>query len=66
MRLPDPRELVNTAGRFLLTVERDGSRIRLERTLEIAGGRVEAQGWGALRGLLLEDCDPANTVIFGR
>ncbi len=66
VRLPEPRELVNDAGRFSLTVERDGSRVRLERTLEIVGGRVEAQGWGALRGLLLEDCDPANTVIFGR
>ena len=66
VRLPEPRELTTAAGRFLLTVERDGSRVRLERTLEIVGGRVEAGAWGVLRGLLLEDRDPANTAILVR
>jgi len=66
VRLPEPRVLANAAGRFGLTVERDGRRVRLERAVAIAGGRVDAGGWRELRGVLLEARDPANTTIVTR
>ncbi|MBN1885030.1 MAG: DUF3857 domain-containing protein [Candidatus Krumholzibacteriota bacterium] len=64
--LPEPREVANAAGRFTLTVRRDGDRVTIERKISIGTPAIAAADWPLLRALLLEEADAANrTVILG-
>jgi hypothetical protein len=64
VRVPEPVAMENAAGRFTLTVERNGSWIQVAREL-VVDRRSEASGWPELRALLLEEAsDDARTIIL--
>jgi hypothetical protein len=65
VRVPDPVTLSNAAGRFSLSVERDGTWITVERVLEVTAG-VRADDWPDLRQLLLEETASRNRTILLR
>jgi hypothetical protein len=61
--LPTERTIGNRAGSFALTVERDGDRVTVRRTLRLDSARVEAADWPLLRALLLAETDERSTTI---
>jgi hypothetical protein len=61
--LPTERTIENRVGAFALSVERDGDRVTVRRTLRLGSGRVEAADWPLLRTLLLAETDERSTTI---
>jgi hypothetical protein len=67
IRLPEPTRLENAAGSFILTVERRGGRVIVERTLRLDKAFYPAQEWPDLRSLLLADAhDASRTLLLKR
>ncbi len=64
LRLPEPVQLRNGAGSFAVTVERNGERVTIVRTLRLDGSRHEAAAWPELRELLLADAAERNRVVL--
>ncbi len=64
LHLPEARSLKNEAGSFTISVEMNEGWVTIERSLTLAGGKVEPEGWPHLRALLLEAEDKAGRTIL--
>lgn len=64
LRLPETTRINNGAGRFTVTVERDGDKVTIVRTLRLDGARHDAVAWPELRALLLADVSERNRVVL--
>jgi len=78
VRLPEPRSIENSVGRFSLTVEEDDDWVTVTREIAIGDPEAEVEPlepgamivapeqWPELRELLLEETDRANRSVFLR
>jgi hypothetical protein len=64
IHLPEARKLENEAGSFTITVEMNEGWVTIVRKLTLAGGKIEPEGWPALRALLLEAEDKAGRIVL--
>ncbi|HVP40297.1 MAG TPA: DUF3857 domain-containing protein [Candidatus Saccharimonadales bacterium] len=64
VRLPEPVDLANAAGRFQLAVRRAGDTVTVTRTTRLAKATYAPGEWPALRALLLAEGDPANRTLL--
>jgi len=63
---PEPRELVNEVGRFVLAVDQKDGVLTVTRELELTVATITPEQWPMMRALLLEEADPANGMILLR
>lgn len=66
VRLPEPVDLDNDVGSLDLTVERDGQKVTIIRTIRLTQIDVAPEQWPALRELLLAEADPGNRTVLLR
>jgi hypothetical protein len=66
VRLPEPVRLQNGAGELTVTVDREGDKVTVLRTLRLDRARYEAAAWPDLRALLLADGSERNAVVLYR
>jgi hypothetical protein len=64
VRLPEPKMLENGAGRFELTVDREGDKVRIIRTVTLTKAYFTAEEWPDLREILLAETHDANQTIL--
>lgn len=62
--LPAEHSIENAVGRFALTVDRDGGRVTVKRTLRVGTATIGAAEWPLLRALLLEETDPRSGTLY--
>jgi hypothetical protein len=63
IRLPEPMEFENLAGRFYLRVERDGDAVTITRGLSLSASALPPSAWPELRALLLAEEHDRNRVV---
>lgn len=66
VRLPEPVKLANDSGSFELTVERQGHKVTVIRTIRLTQIDVAPEQWPALRELLLAEADAGNRTVLLR
>jgi hypothetical protein len=64
--MPEPREIENEAGRYVLTASHADGWVSVEREITLRAAAIQPEEWPLLRALLLEEADPAGSTIIPR